>query len=304
MKHSMKICASLLLALMLVCSFVPLSLADAGNFGGDSDFGFGDSGSDWGSSSDWSSDWDTSWSSSDDGMDIPTPFALVIVVAIVAISLLNRKKRMSRRKNAQTPGGSGYVPTPVSSSSLSALSQKDPNFNEQLFIENISNMYMQMQDAWEKKQWEPMRAFMTDALYQQMGRQLGELIQNGYTNHVERIAVLDAYIARYAVEGDYDTLTVRLTTRIVDYTVNDRTGALVSGDRMREKFMTYDWKLIRQKDQQTLAAGAMTSVNCPNCGAPMSVKQSGQCEYCGTVVTLSSHDWVLSSIKGVSQRTR
>ena len=29
----------------------------------------------------------------------------------------------------------------------------------------------------------------------------------------------------------------------------------------------------------------------------------GKCPYCGTVVTLSDHDWALSVIKGISQRT-
>ena len=29
----------------------------------------------------------------------------------------------------------------------------------------------------------------------------------------------------------------------------------------------------------------------------------GKCPYCGTVVTLSAHDWALSAIKGISQRT-
>ena len=42
---------------------------------------------------------------------------------------------------------------------------------------------------------------------------------------------------------------------------------------------------------------------CPNCGAPLSVRESGRCEYCGTVVTLSEHDWALAAITGVSQRS-
>ena len=124
-----------------------------------------------------------------------------------------------------------------------------------------------------------------------------------YFRYVERIAVLNSRIVRYAVEGDNDVLVVRLQTRICDYTLSDVTGQLISGSKTRELFMTYDWKLIRQKDQKTQQTATMTAVSCPNCGAPLSVNQSGQCEYCGSVITLNDHDWALSQIKGISQRS-
>ena len=148
-----------------------------------------------------------------------------------------------------------------------------------------------------------MRAFLTDALYSQMARQLDELKEQGLTNHVDRIAVLDAFISRYCQEGDDDVLIVRLSTRICDYTVRDDTGELVRGSRTRELFMTYDWKLTRSASVRTDEGGGMRSVSCPNCGAPLSVRESGRCEYCGTVVTLSEHDWALAAITGVSQRS-
>jgi len=160
-----------------------------------------------------------------------------------------------------------------------------------------------MQNAWQNKDWESMRAIMTDALYNQMARQLQTLIDAKQTNYVERIAVLESRIIRYAVEGDNDVLVVRLSTRITDYTKDDRTGAIVSGSTTRELFMVYDWKLTRQKDMKTLAQPSVTQISCPNCGAPLDINHSGKCPYCGTVVTLKDHDWALSVIKGVSQRT-
>ena len=35
---------------------------------------------------------------------------------------------------------------------------------------------------------------------------------------------------------------------------------------------------------------------CPNCGAPTEITSSGQCPYCGSVVTNGEHDWVLTDI--------
>ncbi|MEN6339131.1 MAG: TIM44-like domain-containing protein, partial [Clostridiaceae bacterium] len=306
----------LLAALIVVLCCLMLgaySLADAGNFSGGSDWGGGGGSSDWGSSSsDWgSSDSSSSWGSgstyySDGTSDSSGSggclggnlFTIAIVVIVVIVILRYRKSGQSGNGSQvyqaaqETPG----LP-------IETLKQKDPNFNEQAFLEKIGNWYIQMQNAWEAKKWEPMRAIMTDALFSQMERQLESLIQAGQTNHVERIAVLDSRIVKYAVEGDNDVLVVRISTRICDYTTNDKTGQVVSGSQTRELFMTYDWKLIRQKDQVTPEQEGMTHISCSNCGAPLEINHSGQCPYCGTVVTLKDHDWALSLIKGISQKT-
>lgn len=301
-----------LFAVVLCCLTIgAYSLADAGNFSGDTDWGGGSS--DWGSSSsDWdsgsSSSWDSGssgWSSSDgssytSGSGCLGSAMFYIVVAIIVISVIARM-----RKGKSSGGGTNVYQAAQEAPGLplDTLKQKDPNFNEQAFLEKVGNRYVQMQNAWQDKKWEPMRSFMTDSLYNQMLRQLQALIQANRTNHVERIAVLDARIQRYAVEGDNDVLVVRLSTRICDYTTDDRTGNVVGGSQSRELFMVYDWKMIRQKDKKTLDQPTMTQVSCPNCGAPLDISHSGKCPYCDTVVTLSDHDWVLSSIKGISQRS-
>jgi len=308
---------TLILTAVLICCLLlgAYSLADAGNFSGGSDWGGG--GSDWGSS-DWgSSSWDSgsSWSSGssyDDGSysSAGTIGALgclggnlfsVVIFIIVAVVVI----RFLRSAKQQQGGGQNVYQAAVEEPGLplETLKQKDPNFNEQVFLEKIANNYIQMQNAWQDKKWEPMRAIMTDALYNQMARQLQALIDAKQTNHVERIAVLETRIVRYAVEGDNDVLVVRVSTRITDYTTDDRTGALVSGSTTRELFMVYDWKLTRQKDMKTLEQPTMSEISCPNCGAPLNINHTGKCPYCGTVVTLSDHDWALSAIKGISQRT-
>lgn len=272
----------ILICVACLAAFAAAGLADAGNFGGDSDWG----GSDW-SGSDWDgSDWgDSGWDDSDWGGSFGVPVFLlsggggsivsVLVVALVIFLFVrSRSRRIERGRRGAQPVQ--HAPAQPAGLPLSALQQKD---------------------------WEPMRAFLTDALYSQMARQLDELKEQGLTNHVDRIAVLDAFISRYCQEGDDDVLIIRLSTRICDYTVRDDTGELVRGSRTRELFMTYDWKLTRSASVRTDEGGGMRSVSCPNCGAPLSVRESGRCEYCGTVVTLSEHDWALAAITGVSQRS-
>lgn len=299
MRKSARSILLLLLALSLLL-YAFAGLADAGNFSGDSDWG----GSDWGGS-DWDSDWGSDWGSSSysggysSGDSSSGGSLLPIIVLIIIVVLISSRKKKKGNTDSRS---AAPAPTPQGMP-LAALREKDPNFNEQALLEQIGNMYIQMQDAWQSKDWEPMRAFMTDSLFNQMGRQLEELKSRGLTNCVDRIAVLDSFISRYYQQNGEDVLVVRLSTRICDYTVKDATGELVRGSRTKELFMTYDWTLTRGADVKTLDKAQMTKVNCPNCGAPLSIKESGRCDYCGTVVTLTEHDWVLSSIKGISQRS-
>ncbi len=307
---------SLLIAFLLILGVTTVGLADAGGFSGNSDYGGGS----WDSGSDWSSDWDFDGGSGvyygggggSAGGGIGGCGTVVIIVVVVII-VLNAKNKNNRggHGGGSTGGGSisggapmGGAPTNKSTVDPTELKRKDPNFSTQEFLEKVSNNYVQMQNCWQDKKWEPMRPLMTDALFSQFERQLNALIARGQTNFVDRIAVLGCRIVGYAQDNVNDSLIVELRTRIVDYTVEDATGTLVSGSKTAEKFMTYEWTLIRSKDRVTPDKEAMKEVHCPNCGAAIAINHSGQCEYCGQVITLNDYDWVISAIRGISQVTR
>lgn len=296
----------LILALSIcLCLFPVATSADFGDFSGDSDYG-----SDW-SSSDWSSDsssWDSgsSWSSSDsystssdgdsDAGFLPTAIVFAVIVLIGVV--MSR----SKTKNKSVPEGA----TRTAQESLRPMNeyvQLDPKFDATAFGEKLGNLYVQMQNCWQAKNIESVRPYFTDALYQQMDRQLDALRRNGYTNYVERISVLGVNLRGFRQSDGEDHIIAELRTRIVDYTLNDKTGELVKGDKKKEKFLTYEWELTRASGRTTGAAEEMTVVNCPNCGAPLSINATAKCPYCDSVVTVDAHDWAISAIRGIAQRT-
>ena len=299
--------AAVLLAVLLLVLVPIAALADAGDFGGDVDFG-GDFDFDFDSGSDWDSGSDSDFSF------IPiigggggSGWVFVVIVVIVLYIILKNRKGGSGKG-----GGSGSAgPRPqgakrttqdpnAKAEGLRRLKAKDPGFSEEALLSRVSNMYVQLQNAWQDKKWEPIRIMMADALYHQFARQLDAYIQGRRTNHVERISVLSAETAAVSEDAVNDIITVLLKTRIVDYVTSDDTGELLSGSRTAEKFMTYEWTMIRAKDVTTEAVGedgAVNHSNCPNCGAPIAINQSGKCEYCGSVLTAGKYDWIISSIR-------
>ena len=304
MKWTAKI---LVFALCLLLMMLPaFAGADFGDFSGDSDYGGSwDSGSDWSSSS-WDSDY-SSGSYYDDDSDvsgIDIGISVAVMAAIVVLSLIfdvsekrKKKKQQNKPQGAQRTPDSRLQP-------LGDLAVTDPSFDANAMQEKISNLYVQMQNCWTDKNIESLRPYFTDAFFTQMERQLNGLKSRGLTNHVDRIAVLGVNLRGFYKQGGDEHLIVELRTRIVDYTVQDSDKKLVSGDRNREKFMTYEWDMCRAEGSVTTREGAMQSVSCPGCGAPLSINTTAKCPYCGRVVTLDEHDWALCAIKGISQTTR
>ncbi len=297
----------ILAIIILSVSILAVSaIADAGNFSGGSDYGGGGGGWSGGGSSDWggSGGGDFYYIGGGSGGGVSVLWIVGILFFLFFTFMI------IKRKGAGSASVSTGVPVaPVNLQPISSLRDKDPNFSEAAVKENIANLYVRMQNAWQAKDFEPMRPYMTDSLYNQFARQLDELIRAKQTNFIEHIAVLDVTINGWSEDESNDSIVATVTTRINDYNVDDNTGRVVSGSKTAEKFMTYQWTLIRSKGMITPERAGEGSeqtvtVHCPSCGAPTNINQSAKCEYCGSIINAKDYDWAISAIKGISQQTR
>lgn len=259
--------------------------ADFGNFAGNNDYGGG--GGDSSSSSD----------SGDGIFNMVDVIGFIIFIIIVIIA--------SRQKGSSGKQPQGASETPDSNlRPMDTYLELDPAFRKTAFEEKMANLYIQMQNGWQQKNIESIKPYFTDAFYYQCDRQLDELRRNGMTNYIERIAVLEVTARGFYQNNGMDYIILKLRTRIIDYTLNDSTGELVSGSKNQEKFMEYEWDVCRKSGIVTTNTDGMRSINCPHCGAPLTINQTARCEYCGSVITVTNEDWALTNIKGISQQTR
>lgn len=322
----MKKLFAIFFAFLLIFSISAVSFADFGDFAGDSDWGGSDwGGSDWDSDwggSDWDSDWDYDWGSSDWDYDwggssdwgsssvrsVASGGGIIFIIAVIlfiAVILLLRQARSNQQQNTvrRPVRIESHKPEVPMKNEIAALKAKDPAFSEEKFLADASNLYLQMQSCWTNRDITELQPRLTSALYAQSERQIEGYKQRHQTNHIDRPNVISKTIIGCTSDSVNDILTVRLTSRIVDYTTDDGSGRVISGDPNRELFMTYDWTFIRSLDKKTDEGSAMDDTHCPNCGAPINLNQSAICEYCGSVFESNRYDWVLSEIRGVSQRS-
>ena len=303
--------AAVLLACLLFCGRAD---SDFGNFAGNSDYDRGGSSGGYGGGYNGGysggytggrgRDYDMGGSYSyylSDSLDSGP-----VEIWIAAVILFILYQAFASLKKSRAPAGPA---APVSAAArrdlrpMSGLLEADPQFDEAALKERLANLYVQMQDCWHNKDIESLRPCMTDAFYSQMERQLDAFRKQRRTDYTERIAVLGVEPLGWRQDGGMDCLTVRLETRITTYILDDRTGRVVSGSRDREKFMEYEWDLVRKAGARTRKVGGVRAEACPHCGAPLSINASARCEYCGSVVTAPGDSWALSAIRGVSQRT-
>ena len=296
---------AILAAVLLVTTvFSVASFADFGDYAGDSDWGWSDSGSDWGGSSDW--DWsDSSDSYYSDGSDLTGGDifgTLAIIAIVIVLGMVFGNKSHSTGGNRRVDLGQQQAEKPLVNH-IDELKKKDPNFSEAKFLDDAANLYVRMQNCWTAKNLEPVRPHLSTELYAKSDRQLQAYRNNHQTDHVDRISVLDTRIVGCDADSVNDIITVQLTARIVDYVTDDNTGAIIRGSNSKELFMTYQWTFIRSLGKTTNAEGGVDSEHCPNCGAPLDLNQSAVCQYCGATITSGDYDWVVSNIRGISQRS-
>ena len=296
-------------ALIVVICIISLHMvvfADVGSFESY------DSGSDWGSSSSsWDSDWGSSsyssWDYDDDysysgGGSFGGSIGTIVVIVIIVIVILSRNKGNSQTYQARPPVNNNYTNLPPDRTTVveNQIKETDEFFNSEEFISWTKDLFVKLQEAWTARDWSTIRFFETNELFEQHQKQLQGYIDNHQINMMERICVKNAYLSNFIQSGDKDILTVVLSSKMVDYIINDETKEIIKGDKTTDRHSTYKMVFVRKTGVKTKAGeSTVNTTNCPNCGAPTQITSSGKCEYCGSVITTGEFNWVLSNLEKI-----
>jgi len=294
-----------------------ISIADVGNFESyDSDWS-----SNWNSS--WDSDWDSSWDNeyyfnyenyderalSSGEVALTIIVFVVMTIGIVAVIFSKPQTTYSnipRNNYTNNYPNRGKYSNRVyynrnqarSESVANEVRRVDKFFNDEQFLAFAKNMFIKLQTAWSNRDWEIIRTIESESLYEQHSKQLQEYINKKQINKIERIGVNFAELVSFAQDNEKDILVVALNSSMLDYIIDERSGMILKGSRDNRLTNTYKLIFIRKKGVITESGTAETkTTNCPNCGAPTNITSSGKCEFCGSVITIGAHNWVLGDME-------
>lgn len=183
---------------------------------------------------------------------------------------------------------------PKAQERLNALMQEDPNVSAVGLRRRLEFIFREMQTAWSKREWQGMRPFLSDNLFQTQLFWITAYREAGLRNITENARITRLELVRVTRDAHYDAVTLRMHALSLDYTVRDQDLQVVGGSRTKDRAYSEYWTLIRGRG---VKGHADTKKQCPSCGAPLSINMAGHCTHCQARVTSGEFDWVLSRIE-------
>jgi predicted lipid-binding transport protein (Tim44 family) len=149
----------------------------------------------------------------------------------------------------QTPYGQSYESKHEEDGDLekglSFIRQMDPSFNEKRFQDGCMDHFFKIQGAWANRDMSGTRNLLTEEMFRIIQGDAEKLKSEGKINKLENIAVRSVDMVEAWQESGRDYITVRFYANLLDYTVDDTTGKVVSGTKTEPvKFEEY-WTFTR-----------------------------------------------------------
>ncbi len=158
---------------------------------------------------------------------------------------------------AATDYGPSSAPEPISASNTidyRSLTMMDRTFDPDRFLKTAQDLFFKVQGAWNKQDTTTLSSLCGSELLQSWSEELSQQRARGQQNRMENIALRETEIAEAWTENGADFITVRLHANLLDYTVDARTGNVVSGSNAEpiefEEYWTFSrpvgpnsWKL-------------------------------------------------------------
>ena len=245
-------------------------------------------------------------SSSSGSSEIDQKTAIILVIAFLVIfvsvfGLIIWCVKQPDKKSKKYKNIPPMFPYNATEQITEFIKQNDENFDTEQFLLWAKNIFITIQTAWAKRDWEKIRTIEKEELFEQHNTQLQEYIRLGRINIMENINVIDAYLHKLVIDENFENLTVSLRATMNDYIINEKNGKVLMGNKNEVFDTIYQMTFTRRKGIKTnLINGLIVNV-CPHCGATVESASAGVCQYCGSVVHSGEFNWVLSNLESVDE---
>lgn len=253
------------------------------------------SGSDFGSSHDHSSSRDRNRSSSSGGLTDTIMFLVLYTLAIVctyyATIKAARKEKLVDEKKIEKMKNE----LKAREDSINTMLQKYvKEESKKEFISNRYQDYVDIQNAWMNFDYDTLKAKTTNELYNQYQMQLETLKVKGQKNVMRDFKYIDGKILNIVESNNKVIVTVEIVTKFYDYIIEESTNEVVRGNARKTITIFYRMKFVRDINIDEI-------IHCPNCGAELRKTSTNVCEFCKTIITKESEEWLLAEKECLSQ---
>jgi predicted lipid-binding transport protein (Tim44 family) len=128
---------------------------------------------------------------------------------------------------------------------LRQIKSMDPLFGEDKFKDQAMDYFFKIQGAWGDRDMNTVKHLLTGEMFGILQEDADKMRQEGQLNKLENIAVREVNLSEAWQESGQDYLTVRIYATLLDYTIDEKTGEIISGSKVEPtKFEEY-WTFTR-----------------------------------------------------------
>jgi len=146
--------------------------------------------------------------------------------------------------SAQSPGPTTPVVDSDLDRGLGHIRSMDPSFDPGLVADEARRLFADVQHAVTARDMSAVSARLTSRMYTELTGQCDRLRAARQTNRMDAIDVRTAEVTEAWQESGQDYVTAYLAGSLADYTVDDATGAVVTGTRTAQDFEEF-WTFTR-----------------------------------------------------------
>ncbi len=174
---------------------------------------------------------------------------------------------------------------------LEELKRLDNTFTESMFKSKVDNIFVLMMSSIMFKDISRISSSLNENMRAQIQRRIDELQRNNEIQMYDELNVKHTEIGNVQILEDKYVIEVILTSRYMDYKLDNTTKKYKSGNNSSRIEKRNRLIFEERRDHKSLGIAA----KCPSCGANIDYNYSGVCEYCKAQMPKEEYDWILTS---------
>ena len=163
----------------------------------------------------------------------------------------SQRDTISGGNSSTAPSGFTSAPPPVEpvqsslDEGLGLLRIADPDFDVDYFMEVASDVFFKVQAGWMRRDISSYCNLLGEQLASEYEKQFADMEAKGEINKLESISIRNIKMVAAGSESGEDFVTVLFTANLLDFTVNDKSGDLISGSMTDPVKFAEEWSWAR-----------------------------------------------------------
>lgn len=174
---------------------------------------------------------------------------------------------------------------------IEEITKYDVNFNEAMFLSKADHIFIMILSAIMDNDISSVKHYLSDEIYEKFNTLVEGYKSKNLIRLFDEMNVKSTNISNVVVDNEKINIIVNLTSRYMDYFLNDE-GDYVSG--INDHRIELNHKIVFSKYLNATELGLAR--RCPSCGHNLDINASGVCPYCNSTIDMSKYDYIITEI--------